>query len=171
MIILGIDPGSIITGFGILKVNIKYDCLYVTSGCIKITKKDIGKRLQEIQEGINEIITTYQPTNSAIEKIFMVRNASSALKLGQARGVAMCTLANNNLPINEYSAKQVKKAIVGNGNASKALVQNMVQTFLKLSNKPQTDAADALAIAICHFHSYSSLLYIPAKKIVRGRLR
>ncbi|WP_116963174.1 crossover junction endodeoxyribonuclease RuvC [Fastidiosibacter lacustris] len=171
MIILGIDPGSRITGFGVLKIQAK-DCLYLTSGCIRITKENTGERLKQIQDSIHEIISAYRPTEAAIEQIFMFQNPGAALKLGQARGVAMCTLANNNLPINEYSAKQVKQAVVGNGNASKYQVQHMVQTFLQLSSKPQADAADALAIAICHFHSYNSLTYIPgATKIVRGRLR
>lgn len=102
----------------------------------------------------------------------MFQNQGAALKLGQARGVAMCALANQDLSVNEYSAKQVKQAVVGNGNASKFQVQHMVQSFLQVSSKPQADAADALAIAICHFHSRNSLQFIPgANKMVRGRLR
>ncbi|WP_119343848.1 crossover junction endodeoxyribonuclease RuvC [Facilibium subflavum] len=171
MIILGIDPGSRITGFGVLKVQGK-DCLYVTSGCIRVTEQTAALRLKQIQEGIEQIIKAYQPTQAAIEQIFMFQNPSAAIKLGQARGVALCALATHELPIAEYSAKQVKQAIVGNGNATKFQVQHMVQSFLALSQKPQADAADALAIAICHFHSLNSLKHIPqAQKIVRGRLR
>ncbi|MFZ9034701.1 MAG: crossover junction endodeoxyribonuclease RuvC [Francisellaceae bacterium] len=171
MIILGIDPGSRITGFGLIKADGK-NCYYVSSGCIRISETETGRRLKQIADGIDEIITAYRPDESAVEQIFMFQNPGSALKLGQARGVALCTLAHNDLPIAEYSAKQVKQAIVGYGNAAKSQVQHMVQSFLQLSKKPQADAADALAIAICHFHSRNSLLQIKqASKIVRGRLQ
>ncbi|WP_395946279.1 crossover junction endodeoxyribonuclease RuvC [Caedibacter taeniospiralis] len=171
MIILGIDPGSRITGFGVIKAEAR-ECLYVTSGCIRITKETTAERLKQIQDGVEEIVRAYQPTEAAIEQIFMFQNPGAALKLGQARGVAICALANQNLSVHEYSAKQVKQSVVGNGNATKFQVQHMVQSLLQLSSKPQADAADALAIAICHFHSRNSLQFIPgAKKIVRGRLR
>ena len=118
------------------------------------------------------MIQAYRPDEAAIEQIFMFQNPGSALKLGQARGVAMCTLANKDLSVYEYSAKQIKQAVVGSGNAAKSQVQHMVQTFLSLIKKPQADAADALAIAICHYHTRNSLRHIPeAGKIVRGRLR
>ncbi|MBK2126101.1 crossover junction endodeoxyribonuclease RuvC [Fangia hongkongensis] len=171
MIILGIDPGSRITGFGVLKV-VEKKCHYVTSGCIRITEENDAYRLKQVQDGIREVIQVYKPDESAIEQIFMFQNPGAALKLGQARGVAMCTLASSDLPVYEYSAKQVKQAVVGTGSANKAQVQHMVQSFLLLNKKPQADAADALAIAICHFHTRNSLRAIPsATKIVRGRLR
>ena len=173
MIILGIDPGSCVTGFGVIKIQAS-GCLYLTSGCIRVNTAGtkVAENLKKIQLGINTIVSEYQPTEAAIEQIFMYKNPGSALKLGQARGVAMCALASKNLSIHEYSAKQVKQAIVGNGNAKKFQVQHMVQSFLQLSKKPQSDAADALAIAICHIHSRNSLQYIPeVKKIVKGRLK
>ena len=171
MIILGVDPGSRITGFGVIKAHAKA-CLYVTSGCIRITEETTGARLKQIQDGINQIVEAYCPDEASIEQIFMFQNPGAALKLGQARGVALCALESNGLVTAEYSAKQVKQAIVGNGNASKFQVQHMVQSFLQLSKKPQADAADALAIAICHYHTKNSLAHIPqAQKIVRGRLR
>ena len=171
MVILGIDPGSRITGFGVVKAQNK-DCIYVTSGCIRVSGATIGARLKQIQVGIDEIIQAYCPNQAAIEQIFMFNNPGSALKLGQARGVALCSLANHDLDISEYSAKQVKQAVVGNGNAAKSQVQHMVQCFLQLNQKPQADAADALAIAICHFHTQNSLAHIKqANKIVKGRLQ
>ena len=132
MVILGIDPGSRITGFGVVKAQNK-DCIYVTSGCIRVSGTTIGARLKQIQVGIDEIIQAYCPNQAAIEQIFMFNNPGSALKLGQARGVALCSLANHDLDISEYSAKQVKQAVVGNGNAAKSQVQHMVQYFLQLN--------------------------------------
>lgn len=171
MVILGIDPGSRITGFGVIKVQ-DNKIYYVASGCIRITETGTAKRLKQIADGITEVINIYAPTESAIEQIFMFQNPGAALKLGQARGVAMCTLALNNLEVREYSAKQVKQAVVGTGGAAKSQVQHMIQSILGLSKKPQEDAADALAIAICHYHSSKSLALIDnAKKIVHGRLR
>jgi len=171
MIILGIDPGSRKTGFGVIKTH-KNKCYYVASGFIKSVDGDIPHRLKEIAEGINDVIKAYHPDDAAIEQIFMCKSAVSALKLGQARGVAMCTLAQNYLDISDYSAKQVKQAIVGTGAATKDQVQHMVTTFLNLEATPQEDAADALAVAICHFHTRHSLLHIAgASKITRRRLR
>lgn len=171
MLILGIDPGSRITGFGIIKV-IKKKCLYVTSGCIRVKADSIEKRLSEIYKGIQEIVLAYKPDFSAIEQIFMFNNPGAALKLGQARGVALVALSEMNLSVSEYSAKQVKQAVVGTGGATKFQVQHMVQSILELSAKPQEDAADALAIAICHYHTSQSILQIQgANKVVRKRLR
>ena len=171
MIILGIDPGSRITGFGVIKIH-QRKCLYVASGCIRITAEATGDRLKQVQDGIQQVIAAYTPDESAIEQIFMFENPGAALKLGQARGVAMCTLATANLPISEYSAKQVKQSVVGYGAATKVQVQQMVQTLLQLDKKPQADAADALAIAICHYHTTHSLQYIQgANRTIRGRLR
>ena len=114
MVILGIDPGSRITGFGVIKIQ-DNKVYYVASGCIRITEEATANRLKQIADGITEVINIYAPTESAIEQIFMFQNPGGALKLGQARGVAMCTLAINGLEVSEYSAKQVKQAVVGNG--------------------------------------------------------
>ena len=171
MIILGIDPGSRITGFGVIKI-VANKCHYVTSGCIKITETEVGNRLKQIFDGLSQVIASTNPDTSSIEQIFMFQNPGAAIKLGQARGVALLSLAHHGLSISEYSAKQVKKAVVGTGAATKHQVQNMVQIILDLNDKPQEDAADALAMAICHYHSSQGLLNVTeAKKIVHGRLR
>ncbi len=171
-ILLGIDPGSRITGFGVIKVQHKQPH-YVASGAIKIdVDLPVSGRLQQIYQGIAEIVAAYQPDESAIEQVFVCYNAGSALKLGQARGVAMVALANHGLPVADYSAKQIKQAVVGYGAADKAQVQTMVKCLLNLSDVPRPDAADALAIALCHMHSMQSLSQISgAEKIVHGRLR
>lgn len=147
--ILGIDPGSQITGFGIIEIT-RGRQHYVTSGCIRIAKFSWEHRLQEIFEALTKIITEYSPTLAAIEKIFVHKNVSSALKLGQARGAAVVAMALQGLPIAEYTARQIKKAVVGYGAADKVQVQKMMQILLKLNGLPQSDAADALAAAICH---------------------
>ncbi|MDF2530408.1 MAG: ruvC [Gammaproteobacteria bacterium] len=170
-IILGIDPGSRITGFGVIQ-QVEKKTQYVTSGCIRVKAEGVAERLREIFDGINCIIEQFKPTEAAIEQIFMYHSADSALKLGQARGVAIVAMANHGLSVAEYSARQVKQAVVGYGAADKAQVQQMVKTLLNLSKPPQADAADALAIALCHYHTRQSLLFMgDAKKTVRGRLR
>ncbi|MCF6767199.1 crossover junction endodeoxyribonuclease RuvC [Thiotrichales bacterium 19S11-10] len=171
MLVLGIDPGSVVTGFGIVRIENK-SCQYVTSGCIRVKKETTAERLHEIFDGICQIVEAYKPDQAAIEQIFFFQNPQSAIKLGQARGTALVALAHHQLAISEYSAKQVKQAVVGVGNAAKNQVQHMVQNFLNLSAKPQADAADALAVAICHYHTAQSLGHIQgASKTVRGRLR
>lgn len=149
MIILGIDPGSRITGYGVIS-SIKQQQSYIASGCIKITGTDWGFRLKQIYTDLLQIITEYRPQQISIEKIFVHKNASSALKLGQARGAAIVVAANIGLEIHEYSAKQIKQAIIGYGGADKKQIQYMVQTLLSLNKTPPSDAADALAIAMCH---------------------
>jgi crossover junction endodeoxyribonuclease RuvC len=157
-LILGIDPGSRITGYGII------DCLgstneYVTSGCIRLTRGfSLPEKLEEIFKGITEIIGQYSPQEMAIEEVFMARNADSALKLGQARGVAIVAAKLQGLPVSEYAAKKVKQAVVGTGAASKEQIQHMVRVLLKLPGNPQQDAADALAIALCHINTTNSLI-------------
>jgi crossover junction endodeoxyribonuclease RuvC len=148
-IILGIDPGSCKTGFGVIKSNgIKYE--YLTGGCLKLTKNNSFSELQQIFHGLSEVIEEYRPEEVAIEQVFMKVNVNSALKLGQARGAALVAAANKNIVIAEYSARQVKQAVVGFGAASKDQVQHMVKLLLKLAKNPQEDMADALAVAICH---------------------
>lgn len=124
---------------------------YPGSGCIRTKVDDLPSRLKLIYAGVTEIITQFQPDYFAIEQVFMAKNADSALKLGQARGVAIVAAVNQELPVFEYAARQVKQTVVGIGSAEKA-VQHMVRTLLKLPANPQADAADALAIAITHCH-------------------
>lgn len=174
-VILGIDPGSRVTGYGVIETmgeKLGGEQRYVASGCIRTTKKaELAVRLEEIFSGLNEIITEFQPEEFAIEKIFMARSAESALKLGHARGVAMLAAVTRGLPISEYEARKVKQAVVGTGAASKDQVQHMVQTLLKIPGKPQSDAADALAIAICHINTQFNLSRMPgATSFRRGRL-
>ncbi len=147
--ILGIDPGSRLTGFGIIEVNLS-KAVYVTCGCIRMRTTGLPTRLQEIYAGLNELITQYQPTILAIEKVFMHRNVASALTLGHARGVAMVVCIQHGLSINEYAPTQIKQAVVGHGHAAKVQVQQMVKVLLSLPQVPSTDAADALAVALCH---------------------
>ena len=152
-IIIGIDPGSRLTGFGVIEVR-GNQSFYRASGCLKITAENSGDRLQQIFSGIKQVVQQHQPQEAAIEQIFMSQNPSSALKLGQARGAAIVALE---LPIAEYSARQVKQAIVGYGAAKKDQVQHMVKRLLNINEELQADAADALAIALCHAHSRLSL--------------
>jgi crossover junction endodeoxyribonuclease RuvC len=157
-LILGIDPGSRITGYGIVRDTGRGGCVYVASGCIRTGAGELHERLQIVYRGVREIIQTYGPVTMGIEKVFMAKNADSALKLGQARGAAIVAGAEESLEIAEYTATQVKQAVVGTGAANKEQVQMMVMHMLKLTSKPQIDASDALAIAICHAHTRSSLL-------------
>ncbi len=171
-IILGIDPGSRLTGYGVVRqTGQKFE--YIASGCIRLTLNDIPDRLKQIFDGISEIIQQTQPDVFAIEQVFMARNPDSALKLGQARGAAIVAAKNAGLEVFEYSARQVKQAVVGTGAADKTQVQHMIRTLLKLPGNPQADAADALAVAMCHGHTHQSLVQMAgqATKTVRGRLR
>jgi crossover junction endodeoxyribonuclease RuvC len=156
-LILGIDPGSRITGFGVVR-DTGRGCEYVASGCIRTGSGALHERLQVVYRGVREIIRTHGPVTMGIEQVFMARNADSALKLGQARGAAIVAAAEEGLEIAEYTATQVKQAIVGSGRADKQQVQMMVMHLLKLVQKPQIDASDALAIALCHAHHRQSLI-------------
>ncbi|MDX2422536.1 MAG: crossover junction endodeoxyribonuclease RuvC [Amphritea sp.] len=171
MLILGIDPGSRITGYGIINtVGAKNE--YVASGCIRLKGDELAVRLAQIYAGVTQLIEQFCPQEMAIEQVFMARNPDSALKLGQARGVAIVAGANQGLEVAEYAARKVKQAVVGNGSAEKSQVQHMVRSILKLPGLPQADAADALAIALCHAHTRSSLIMMAGAKSSRGgRLR
>ncbi|MBE2896336.1 crossover junction endodeoxyribonuclease RuvC [Pasteurellaceae bacterium HPA106] len=151
-IILGIDPGSRVTGYGVIRQTGK-QLTYLGSGAIRTNVDDLPSRLKRIYAGVSEIIAQFQPDIFAIEQVFMARNADSALKLGQARGAAIVAAVNHELPVFEYAARLVKQTVVGIGSADKAQVQHMVSAMLQLSASPQADAADALAIAITHAHS------------------
>lgn len=170
-IILGIDPGSRITGFGVINA-VGHKLEYIASGCIRMTELELPEKLGQIFEGVTELINLHQPQEFAIEQVFMGKNADSALKLGQARGVAIVAAVQQGLPVAEYAARAVKQAVVGRGGAEKEQVQHMVQAILKLPGKPQADAADALAIAITHAHTRASLVAAAGVKgMRRGRLR
>jgi len=152
MRVLGIDPGSRVTGFGVVQMLRNGRIQYVASGCVRVPIVELADRLKTIYQGIDEVIATYQPTVLAAERIFMARNADSALKLGQARGAALCAGINAGLSVNEYSATEIKSTVVGRGRADKRQVQHMVRALLNLDRAPPADAADALACAICHVH-------------------
>lgn len=170
-IILGIDPGSRVTGYGIINF-VQGRSEYVSSGCIRVQGSNLPEKLKQIFEGVTEIIERWTPQEFAIEEVFMARNADSALKLGQARGAAIVAAVMQGLPVSEYAARKVKQAVVGNGGAEKTQVQHMVQSLLSLPGKPQSDAADALAIALCHAHTCQGLIRIAGSTSSRrGRIR
>ena len=136
MRILGIDPGSRVTGFGVVQVLRNGRLHYVVSGCIRTGKGDLASRLKAVYDGVTEVVASYQPAILAIEKVFMARNADSALKLGQARGAALCAAVNHTLPVAEYTALQIKRTVVGKGSAEKRQVQHMVRALLELDAAP-----------------------------------
>ncbi len=147
--VLGIDPGSQRTGFGVLDA-IGPNLTYVASGVIRTSAGDFAARLCEIYRCVRTIVADYQPQQIAIEREFMNRNADSALKLGQARGAAICGTADSMAEVFEYAPRQIKMAVVGSGSAEKAQVQLMMRSLLKLDGPVAADAADALAAAVCH---------------------
>lgn len=147
--ILGIDPGSRVTGFGIIDVY-QTTSTYVASGAVQCARGTLPERLHLIYRSIGEIVAEYQPHMVAIESVFMHRNAGSALKLGQARAAAMCATFSGDVVVHEYAPREIKLAIVGTGAASKEQVQHMVTSLLELDGRPSSDAADALAAALCH---------------------
>lgn len=152
MKILGIDPGLRTTGFGVIRKE-GNQLSYIASGTIKTPDVDLPQRLKTILAGVAEVIQTYAPDCAAIEKVFVNVNPQSTLLLGQARGAAICALVGADLLVAEYTALQVKQAVVGQGKAHKQQVQDMVQRLLLLSGTPSPDAADALGVAICHAHN------------------
>ncbi|MEQ5840962.1 crossover junction endodeoxyribonuclease RuvC [Paraburkholderia acidicola] len=156
MRILGIDPGLRVTGFGIIDKS-GHQLTYVASGVIKTSDADLPSRLGTIFEGISTLIRQHAPDQSAIEKVFVNVNPQSTLLLGQARGAAICGLVAGGVPVAEYTALQLKQAVVGYGRATKEQMQHMVVRLLNLSGLPGTDAADALGMAICHAHSGTAL--------------
>jgi crossover junction endodeoxyribonuclease RuvC len=165
--ILGIDPGSRFTGFGIIDSDGR-QARYVTSGCVRVTGDTWAQRLGVIYTCINELVLTHQPQEMAIEKVFMHRNADSALKLGQARGAAICAVITQDIPVHEYTPAEIKQSVVGKGNAAKEQVQHMVRALLNLPGNPQADAADALAAALCHGNTRATLNHLSAGNGLRG---
>lgn len=150
--VLGIDPGSRIMGFGIIEVQSPTQMSYVVSGCIKIKPTLLSERLHTIFEGISQLMREFQPSEISVESVFMHKNAMSALKLGQARGAAIAACAQHAAAVFEYSPREIKKSIVGFGAAEKHQVQTMITHLLQLNAPPPTDAADALAAALCHIY-------------------
>ena len=151
MRILGIDPGSRLTGYGVIEqTGNRYK--YIASGCIRIEAEYFPDRLKQIFDGVAQLVQTYQPEQMAIEQVFMHKNADSALKLGQARGAAICAVQLTNVPVFEYAARQIKQALVGKGSADKLQVQHMVKILLNIQGDIQIDASDALGISLCHAH-------------------
>ena len=159
MRILGIDPGLQTTGFGVIDVE-GHRLSYVASGTIRTTRMELGDlpgRLKMLFDGISEVASRYEPDMSAVEIVFVNVNPQSTLLLGQARGAALTALVNANLPVAEYTALQMKKAVVGHGRAAKSQIQEMVKRLLQLPGLPGTDAADALGLAITHAHAASAM--------------
>jgi len=150
--VLGIDPGSRVTGYGVIEQTPR-GLVYVASGCIRPRESEFVARLGEIWHGMQALIAQFQPDEVAIEEVFLASNPASALKLGQARGVAIAAAVADRRPVAEYAARRVKLAVVGTGRATKEQVQHMVRVLLRLPVSPSADAADALAIAICHVNS------------------
>ncbi len=171
MRILGIDPGLRVTGFGVLDI-VGQQLAYVASGCIRTPDDELPERLKAILDALAEVIAQHQPQQVAVEKVFVNVNPQSTLLLGQARGAAICAAVLANLPVAEYTALQVKQAVVGNGHADKEQVQNMVQRLLNLSGIPSPDAADALSCAICHAHGGQGMgaLATAGYRMKNGRL-
>ena len=168
--ILGIDPGSRITGYGLIRES-SQKLQYIDSGCIRTSEGELSQRLLEIFNGICQLMEEYSPDEVAIEEVFMHQNPSSALKLGHARGVAMVACASHRVKVSEYSAREVKQTVVGYGAAEKNQVKHMVVNLLMLTSSPQNDAADALAIAICHSHMRNGLFLKQARQGRRRTLR
>jgi len=169
--ILGIDPGLRSTGFGVICVN-GNRLSYVTSGCIRSSAGELPSRLKTIVDDLGAVITLHRPTEVAVEKVFVNVNPQSTLLLGQARGAAISAAVLAGLPVAEYTALQVKQAVVGHGKAAKEQVQDMVRRLLELPGSPSADAADALACAIAHAHAAQGLggLRHAGYKVRRGRL-
>ena len=149
--ILGLDPGLRVTGFGIIDTH-GSRLRYVASGCIRTRDGELPGRLKTLLDGVREVVGAYAPDQVAVEKVFVNVNPQSTLLLGQARGAVICGAVSCELPVHEYTALQVKQAVVGYGKAAKEQVQHMVQRLLALDRNPGSDAADALACAICHAH-------------------
>ncbi len=149
--ILGIDPGSRLTGFGVLDFH-NDKATYVTSGTVTSIDGEFADRLKQIFESVGRIVDEYRPDIVAIETVFMHKNAGSALKLGHARAAALCATFQHGAEVYEYSPREIKQAIVGTGSATKEQVQHMVVAILNLDGTPAPDAADALATALCHGH-------------------
>ncbi|MBK7116415.1 MAG: crossover junction endodeoxyribonuclease RuvC [Proteobacteria bacterium] len=164
--VLGLDPGSLRTGFGIIDCTIRTE-KHVASGCIRATGDDFASRLRQIHVAILELVAEYRPDEVAVEQVFMHRNADSALKLGQARGAALCAAVVSGAAVYEYAPRAIKLAVVGTGAADKAQVSTMVQAMLAICEPDTADASDALAVALCHGQVQRSALRLLAARVAR----
>ena len=153
MLVLGLDPGSRVTGYGIIRAH-KGQSQYVASGCVRLNDPDMPSRLHTLHTALLQLVAQYEPQIIAIEQVFLKNNVSSLVKLSQARGVLMAAAASCSTEIFEYTPRAIKQAVVGYGAAEKEQVQQMICHILRLSKAPQQDAADALAAAICHIHTH-----------------
>ena len=169
-LIIGIDPGSRLTGYGIIEKD-GQKLKFVDAGTIRTETKEMPERLKRIFAGIHRIVEFHGPTEAAVEQVFMAQNPDSALKLGQARGAAIAALVNLDLQVAEYTARQIKQSVVGYGAAEKEQVQMMVMKLLNLSIQPQSDAADALAAAICHAHASGTMSKLAVLNALGGMAR
>ena len=169
-LIIGIDPGSRLTGYGIIERD-GAKLRFVDAATIRTETSEMPERLKRIFAGIERIVKFHGPTEAAVEQVFMAQNPDSALKLGQARGAAIAALVNLDLQVAEYTARQIKQSVVGYGAADKEQVQMMVMKLLNLSIKPQQDAADALAAAICHAHASGSMTKLAVLNALGGMAR
>lgn len=170
-VLLGIDPGSRHTGWGVVEQQGNRQQA-LACGTISTTHDAMPPRLGEIHAGIAEVLAEYRPDEVGIEQVFMARNADSALKLGQARGAAITAVVSTGVEVFEYSPRRIKQAVVGRGGADKQQVARMVTALLSLEKTPQSDAADALAVAICHAHMRVGLArQAGAGGLKRGRMR
>ena len=169
-LIIGIDPGSRLTGYGIIKKDGQH-LSFIDAGTIRTETTEMPERLKRIFAGIDRIVRFHGPTEAAVEQVFMAQNPDSALKLGQARGAAIAALTNLDLSVAEYTARQIKQSVVGYGAADKEQVQMMVMRILKLEITPQQDAADALAAAICHAHASGSMSKMAVLNALGGMAR
>jgi len=168
--ILGIDPGLGVTGYGVVEKD-GATLAYVASGrIVSAERESLALRLGTILEGLAEVIASFRPGEVAVEKVFVNVNPNSTLLLGQARGAAICAAVMAQLPVSEYTALQVKKSVVGQGHARKEQVQEMVRRLLRLPAAPGTDAADALACAICHAHGGLGALPARGRRVRAGRI-
>ncbi len=161
--ILGIDPGSRVTGFGVIDSDGR-DSRHIASGCIRLGKDGLPARLGRVYAEIVDVVAEYKPELLAVEQVFMARNAAAALTLGQARGAAIAACVQAGLTVHEYAPRAIKLAVVGNGGADKKQVQHMVRILLGLNQNPAADAADALAVALCHSHTNSTHLLIRSRR-------
>ncbi|MBX2883331.1 MAG: crossover junction endodeoxyribonuclease RuvC [Granulosicoccus sp.] len=168
--VLGIDPGSVVTGYGVIETDGSRS-FHLAHGHIRARGNCFAEKLGHIHQSLGDVIEQWQPQEAAIEQVFLSNNAMSALKLGQARGAAVTAVISQHLSVAEYAPRAVKKVVTGSGSANKQQVQTMVRSLLQISKSLQVDAADGLAIAICHAHSRSGSLHqaLPVRKRARGR--
>jgi len=168
--IIGIDPGSRCTGYGVIDSD-GFRHEYIASGYLKIVGDELPDRLGSIFKQLGKVIHEWQPQTMGIEQVFVNKNVDSALKLGQARGAAICAGVNVGLDVGEYTPRAIKKAVVGNGSADKQQIQQMMKILLKLDFVPQSDEADGLAIAVCHANHMQIKMLGVASKVRGGRWR